>query len=315
MRYSLQDLETLPDHLIQNVLHQYSDCLDEQISHLPKRLHSLAVHGAFPSIRVESSLTLSCENWALPSAVAVLKCFAQLPHSESLCIRHCPQLQNSEVSEFVAAIMKAVSAKPLKLSFSRLGGFVSNAVVRAFPANIESIRQLTMLNFESNDLENSGAEMLAACLVNMSHLETLVLEDNRIGDQGASAIATGIKSLKKLKKLEIGGNDFAEPGARALSKSLSCTPQLQYLGLEAAGSYAAVEIVKELTSAEYLQSLKLKANGLRDGAAKALFRSTANLRNLQDLWLDFNRIKGEGAVALAENLNTLNQLQLSLIHI
>jgi len=174
---------------------------------------------------------------------------------------------------------------------------VVEALVRA--AWLPGLRELAVWGFQSSDLGDAGAAMLAEA----AGLRTLDLFGNRIGPAGATALAAS-PHLAGLTALYLGRsqcgyttNRIGPAGAVALSRAAFC-PNLEVLSLDLCGIEPHGLGALAAAPLDRLRELHVRGNDLRDVGVWALADAawTGSLRMLQ---LGHNDIGDAGLAALA----------------
>jgi uncharacterized protein (TIGR02996 family) len=180
---------------------------------------------------------------------------------------------------------------------------IGDAGVQALAAS-PTLKKLTHLNLEGNNIGPEGAQVIAASTT-LTELTDLNLEGNNIGDAGAQALADS-PNLKKVTDLNLRGNDIGNTGVQALAASPNLKKvtdlnlALNNIGDEGAQVIAASTTLTELTD------LNLRGNDIGNTGAQALADSP-NLKKVTDLNLRGNDIGDAGAQALAAS-TTLTEL-------
>lgn len=161
----------------------------------------------------------------------------------------------------------------LLLPFNNIKDKGAEALAFALPSSLQH------LDLTSNDLRESAAEVLAACLKDQQ-LQRLDLGINRLGDEGAEALATALRGNDSLTQLDLSRNDLRRPAAEALADALCVNTGLHHLDLA--------------------------RNELRQRGAEALIGALHVNRTLRHLDLADNSVGFKVAEALAE-LHKVNQ--------
>nr|CAG4718873.1 unnamed protein product [Naegleria fowleri] len=150
--------------------------------------------------------------------------------------------------------------------------------------SVFSSNRIHTLNLQNNLIDESGASLLASSLLNNSSLKVLNLQHNRIGDKGATHFGKMLASNFSLQELDIGSNR---------------------IGIEGVSS-----LVTGLKNNKSLLKLNLRSNNVGDPGAYMFAKSLAlNSNALEELYLGFNGISVDGAIALANMLKSNNRLK------
>jgi Ran GTPase-activating protein (RanGAP) involved in mRNA processing and transport len=84
-----------------------------------------------------------------------------------------------------------------------------------------TMKGVSLLSLNSNDIENSGAVVICNVLsTNPSHLTKLMVTSNEINDEGATLFAEALRTNTSLKDLFLRGNDISKAGEIALRKTV-----------------------------------------------------------------------------------------------
>ncbi|KAH3732716.1 Protein NLRC3 [Pelomyxa schiedti] len=147
-------------------------------------------------------------------------------------------------------------------------------------------------------------------------LRKLVLIGNYLGDQGVSLLCTGFHVNTSLEHLAIQENAIGWESAERLMLALQEHTRLQYLDLSynpwiGTGSDEGAMLAKAL-SIPTLHSLVLSNTGIKSQGAIALANMLETNTSLMRLILRGNVIDTAGAVALAHTLNNTRLLQLDI---
>jgi Ran GTPase-activating protein (RanGAP) involved in mRNA processing and transport len=205
------------------------------------------------------------------------------------------------------------------LSWNNIGESGAEALGRLL-ASSNALR-LEHLELECNNLGNIGvAKLLSALFAKGNNQEfqgatlcSLGLASNNITSDGASHLAAGLKEarvLGRLESLELGRNRLGPSGAQHLCEALKspglslqrlglCTTRIQNSGAVAlARSISARRGLRETSNLCWPSfALSLRSNLLGDNAAVALADAVI-AGELQELFLEFNKIGGAGVEAL-----------------
>jgi hypothetical protein len=167
---------------------------------------------------------------------------------------------------------------------------------------LPGLRELAVWGFQSSDLGDDGAAVLAEA-AGLSGLRTLDLFGNRIGPAGATALAAS-PHLAGLTALYLGRSQcgytthrIGSAGSIALSRAAFC-PNLEVLSLDLCGVEAAGLAALAAAPLGRLGELHVRGNGVADVGVRALADAawTGSLRMLQ---LGHNEITDAGLAALA----------------
>ena len=124
---------------------------------------------------------------------------------------------------------------------------------------------LEHLSLSDVDMDNDGAEALAAGLMKFTSLQYLDLSCNMIGDEGLAALVSGIRATaanSSLETLQLSHNRFSMAGVRSISSLIS------------------------LDSLKSFQHLELKGIDIGDEEAKVLADALVHNKSLLRLSLD-----------------------------
>ena len=217
--------------------------------------------------------------------------------------------------------------RTLRLDFNRITGkgatLLSSLLVKVTCTSLE------VVSAQCNQIDDSGALVIAKALAQMSNLKILDLQGNPITDNGASALIKTIKDLSKDFQVYVTINNslLNKPNLRLVKKSLDlickghdknslcsalkCCTYLQTLDLSSKniGSEGAVALTEGLNCCANLQTLDLSDNSIGSDGAVALAEGLKCCTNLQALDLSDNSVGSDGAVALAEGLKCCTNLQ------
>ena len=147
---------------------------------------------------------------------------------------------------------------------------ISNTQLSTVPNSILSLQNLSFLNLNNNHLENN-----IAGLSSIKTLEILYLSNNKINQ-----IPTSFTQLNQLKELNLGHNLFTN----ATVSNLKHLEHVEWLSLE---NNQLTTIPTEITNLKKLVHLNLGRNQIING-----FSTVATLENLQQLWLNNNKLEG-----------------------
>lgn len=135
------------------------------------------------------------------------------------------------------------------------------------PTEISTLSHLKSLNLSNNAITYFSA------LNGMSSLQEINISNNNL-----SALPSEITSLTPLKSLNVSNNNISQ------FTNLQNLQNLEWLSLE---NNALVNIPAEISNLQNLIHLNLSRNNIASG-----FSSIINLPNLEQLWLNHNKITG-----------------------
>ncbi|KAG2393068.1 hypothetical protein C9374_009645 [Naegleria lovaniensis] len=151
-------------------------------------------------------------------------------------------------------------------------------------SSVFTTNRIHTLNLQNNLIDESGASLLASSLLNNSSLKVLNLQHNRIGDKGATHFGKMLASNFSLQELDVGSNR---------------------IGIEGVSS-----LVTGLKNNKSLLKLNLRSNNIGDPGAYMFAKSLSlNTNALEELYLGFNGVSVDGAIALANMLKSNNRLK------
>jgi len=151
-------------------------------------------------------------------------------------------------------------------------GIEGSAVTALLGELLKVNSMLQKLDFNYNDIGDSGAEALGEGLKVNGTLQTLSLWSSRIGDTGAQALAEALKVNGTLQTLHLSVNGIGYTGAQALGEALKVNGTLQTLDLDSnrIGDRGVQALAEALKVNSTLETLYLYENDIGDSGAEAL---------------------------------------------
>jgi len=98
-------------------------------------------------------------------------------------------------------------------------------------ADALSVSTLTVLDLDSNSLEESSAALLAAALPRCTRLRTLSLADNALRPKGVLLLGAAMPSCRELCNLNLDSNGLGDEGCIYVAGALPRCASLEVLGL------------------------------------------------------------------------------------
>ncbi len=159
---------------------------------------------------------------------------------------------------------------------------------------------LTRLNLSSNQITEVGAAALTEVLQVNKSIIVFLFYDNQIGDLGATAIAQALKINKTLDTLDLNSNHIGDPGAIAIGKALEINTRLAYLYLYAnqIGNNGVTALANALKLNKFLAHLIIHSNQIGNSGAQSIAETLKVNMALREIDLQYSQIGDEGAVAL-----------------
>ncbi|QDZ23760.1 hypothetical protein HOP50_11g63000 [Chloropicon primus] len=153
-------------------------------------------------------------------------------------------------------------------------GFTSG-VCRDLSRMLSVNQNLVFVDFSYNNIDNEGAEHLAAGLLKENKIKTLYLNSNAIGSMGISKLSISIARMNKLVSLDLSQNPIGDEGILCLLKAY-----------------------KESSEESNLQSLYVDDCGIQEEGAMAAAALMSHIPSLVTLHIEDNPISDRGAHAL-----------------
>ena len=263
--------------------------------------------------------------------------FQSFPQTSMEYVQSCSELAlincgftDDDLKLLVESMTIFTELRTLCLDFNRITGkgatLLSSLLVKVKCTSLE------VVSAQCNQIDDSGALVIAKALVRMSNLKILDLQGNPITDNGASALIKTVKDLSKDFQVYVTINNsllnksnlrFVKESLDLICKghdmnslctALKCCTYLQTLDLSGniIGSDGAVALAGGLKCCTNLQTLNIWFSSIGSDGAVALAGGLKCCTNLQTLNIWFSSIGSDGAVALAgvlkccTNLQTLN---------
>ena len=160
-----------------------------------------------------------------------------------------------------------------------------NGHVREACAQLEAGAEA--INLDWKNVEDAGAETLAAALARNTTLKKLFLARDRIGPGGAQALAAALDNNATLTELSMYENDIGAKGAVALAAALGKNTALATLDLSenSIGVQGALALVAALDTNATLTSLTLERSHIGAAGARALAAALDTNHTLRMLYL------------------------------
>lgn len=296
-------LDNLTTDTVLSILRAANVSLEYQLGSLPRTLHVLAVHAAFPSLRSEGSLELDCSYLSASSVVEVLNTFnavslsTSLPGNlKSLAISavYIRSGTDAESGAFLSALGQAIGGRALRVSISDCS--MSKAQMVQLLHDLGRNSQLQSLQLSSLMMlgQDEGAPdgLLSECLAHLQNLESLTLQRN--------AVQVDIKALSQIGRLtalstlcipEFKSDVYRFPSQIYASLlNLTCLQSVCLpLTLRQQDDWIAADCVRNLQQLSSLSLLEAKSKrvpGLDEVSAihmKTLMRDLATLTHLRML--------------------------------
>lgn len=143
--------------------------------------------------------------------------------------------------------------------------------IGTIPQLIKGLRVLSTLDLASNNISDSGVQLLADCLTHHKHLTHLDLANNSISSKGAAIIACVVSSTS-LQYLGVGGNPLNDDGIQNLSPSI-CNSSLKFLNVSDTGlsDEGAVILASALQCNSCMETLIMHSNNQITSEGLGLF--------------------------------------------
>jgi Ran GTPase-activating protein (RanGAP) involved in mRNA processing and transport len=218
--------------------------------------------------------------------------------------------EDPEYTEGVVATLEMLDANrqihTARLGENRLGP--AHAAVLAPALNGGS--GLSRLLVDGNQFGAEGASALAAAIGSASaHIIELDLALNDLGDDGCIAIGKALVTSPSVTILSLEGNAIGAAGGEALKEAMAVNTQLERLVMRlnklASAGVSAIAEGLSANAESGLLSVDFFGNSVGDSAVVALGAALQQPGvQLQELGLAKNNIGNDGAVALAEALQS-----------
>ncbi|KAL3921441.1 MAG: hypothetical protein SGILL_002745 [Bacillariaceae sp.] len=198
-------------------------------------------------------------------------------------------LREVDISTLLAALKTNTALQTLNLENCKL----NNDLLVPLSHGLTEARDMPLqkLYLRSNDIRNEGIDALCSFLESSQSLEKLDLSRNHIGTNGAVAVFNALRRnrMVKIKAINMAHNEIWD------------LEEEQQFGIKGF-------LAKNRT----LKNLNLEGNFLHDEAAEALFgglQQAGEHSGLQRLYLGWNTIGDDGAIAMGECLCVNDSLQ------
>lgn len=225
-----------------------------------------------------TELDLSYNDFSKNAALEIAKIFGTNTTLSKL------SLKGSNIDD---EVLMAITTETQKNRYSALSHLMlgdnqigaSSKCQSAIVSLVEVIDQnrLKVLDLHKNQLDDSSVVTLASALKNNYSLVFLNLRSNSIGDKGAQAIGDLLSVNITVKDVDISNNKIGPDGGAKLAYGLR--------------------------SNTTLLKLNIRSNIIADKGAKEFAKVfSSNSNNVEELYLGYNLVHVEGALALAEML-------------
>ena len=232
-----------------------------------------------------------------------------------------------------------------KLTFN--ANYTGKESATAFSKILDHCPKLLYLDYSYNSIGDEGMKETFSRLKSLPRLRELRIAGNKLTSKGMVSLCFNLKHVPQLTRLSLGNQlGIGADGIQVLSEGLPLTvPRLQVLNLEncnlfAPNSREASAVVfrslgKAFEKLQELKSLNLSGNSLSDGTyvgecvqhatglvhldlsgnvfgdrgVESLSKSLPNLRVLEELLLDSNRISCDGIVILLDVIKGIHTLR------
>eukprot|EP01028_Stygiella_incarcerata_P002020 TRINITY_DN13782_c0_g1_i13.p1 TRINITY_DN13782_c0_g1~~TRINITY_DN13782_c0_g1_i13.p1 ORF type:complete len:625 (-),score=123.94 TRINITY_DN13782_c0_g1_i13:641-2458(-) len=177
-------------------------------------------------------------------------------------------------------------------------------IIVVFPLLHEHLKVLYMTHdlwLLGNLIGPEGVKHVAQLFRAMFCLTSLNLNFNGIRDEGAIIIADALRVQKTISTLHLSRNEISDVGAISLAESLikrkiPVELDLQINDISARG----IAVIAEAVEQNVIVSLNLEFNLAKDEAAIEIASAMTTTNALRDIYLSYNDITDEGAIALCE---------------
>ena len=178
----------------------------------------------------------------------------------------------------------------------------------------ETCSSLQRLDVSYNCLGNEGTDAIANVLKQCSLLLELNIASNNIGSDGAESLAKALKTCTKLEKIVLHSNDIRTEGVQALAKSMEHWTNFTSLDVSSNSlTSEAAEVLasglKKCPSCTF-QEMHIRNNAIGDSGLISL-ASVLELKKCTTLDISSNCISATGLEAIASNLQSIQQLDIS----
>lgn len=175
------------------------------------------------------------------------------------------------------------------------------AVIHKLGLDAENLPNLSAVDLTNRGVKASDVMALGPLLRASMILRSLKLGYNNLQDHGANAVAAALESQGSLVALDLGFNGIGDTGAAALGRSLVVNQTLQtlYLSGNAIGPAGAKSLAAGLIQNATLQVLHLTGNSLGASGASELSGALSKNKSLRKIYMSGSSIGRVGAEALA----------------
>eukprot|EP01028_Stygiella_incarcerata_P002025 TRINITY_DN13782_c0_g1_i19.p1 TRINITY_DN13782_c0_g1~~TRINITY_DN13782_c0_g1_i19.p1 ORF type:complete len:595 (-),score=123.83 TRINITY_DN13782_c0_g1_i19:641-2368(-) len=235
------------------------------------------------------------------------------------------QMKTKGAIVLFTALKKNKGIRKIKISNNSIESNAADAIVECCNHN----GSLVTMNLNQNELGVDGAESIGRIIGEKSRLVDVQLAWNLIGpegvkhvaqlframfcltslnlnfngirDEGAIIIADALRVQKTISTLHLSRNEISDVGAISLAESLikrkiPVELDLQINDISARG----IAVIAEAVEQNVIVSLNLEFNLAKDEAAIEIASAMTTTNALRDIYLSYNDITDEGAIALCE---------------
>jgi Ran GTPase-activating protein (RanGAP) involved in mRNA processing and transport len=224
--------------------------------------------------------------------------------TSSLTCLDLSKLQDIEPSGYYA-LVETLSTLPSFTALNLSQAKISGAGAEALALLLKTSPSLSWLNL-GHALNNAGPQKykIIEALQSSQALSSINLDENNLDSSGALLLAKALDVNEKLTSVSFKKNVITPLGSEALASALKANSTLTRLNLEKTylGTVGVTHLARALRVNNTLTFINLSANKIRSPGAEALASALAVNTSLITINLSANKIGQAGAQAFAESL-------------
>ena len=249
---------------------------------------------------------ISENNLATRGAINIAVALQSIVTLKKLCLRNNNITCQVEKYTIAGAVTCNTNLQEFNISGNNIQALGATVIAKG----LQKLSKLTKLYIDNNDITDEAADDIGAAISCNVHLQEFSIGGNNLQASGATVIAKGLQKLSKLTKLYIDNNDITDEAADDIGAAISYNVHLQEFSIGGNNIQAsgATVIAKSLQNLSKLTKLYIDNNNITDEAADDIAAAISCNVHLQEFSIGENNIQASGATVIAKGLQNLSKL-------